>query len=98
MRRLRVEWTRSALRDLEQAQDYIAQDNPTAAREIAQRVADAAKGLTDHPKLGRDGHVSGTRERPVDRTPYLIVYRIRGQVIEILRLWHGRQDWQAPPF
>lgn len=91
---MRLEWTRSALRSLDEAQDYIAQDNPPAAKAAAKRVTRAAKRLLDHPKLGREGHVPGTRECPVDRTPYLIVYRIGDATIEILRVWDGRTDWQ----
>lgn len=61
---------------------------------MAQRIDDAARRLLDHPEIGRPGHVEGTRERVVGKTPYLIVYRVRGQELELLRIWHGRQDWQ----
>jgi toxin ParE1/3/4 len=94
---LRLEWTRLALRDFCGAQDYIAQDNPIAAQAVAQRIADAARQLLDNPQMGRAGHVTGTREWAVKRTPYLIVYRVKGSVLEILRLWHGRRDWKNEP-
>lgn len=90
---MKLRWTRPALADLIEAQDYIAQENPDAARVVAQRVWDAAKTLRDHPALGRVCHIAGTRERVVTRTPYLIVYRLQSGVIEILRIWHGRRDW-----
>ena len=95
--KLKLRWTRPALADLIEAQQYIARDNPSAAQTVAQRVWEAANNLTDHPEIGRKGHVEGTREWLVSQTPYLIVYRVRGDAIEILRVWHGRRNWQANP-
>lgn len=88
-----------ALQDFEEAQDYIAQDNPLAAQAVAQRIADASRQLIDHPEIGRPGHVPGTREWVVSRTPYLLVYRINlaRQALEILRVWHSSRDWQNLP-
>lgn len=62
--------------------------------QIAQRLWSAGKALADSPHMGRAGHVGGTREWVVGRTPYLIVYRVREDDVEILRLWHARRDWQ----
>lgn len=93
---LKLRWTRPALADLLEAQEHIAKDNPLAAHDVAQRVWDAAERLLDHPDIGRPGHVAGTREWLVTRTPYLIVYRV-SEGIEILRIWHTRRDWQNEP-
>ena len=94
---LKVRWTRPALADLVEAQDYIARDNPSAAEGVAKRVWEAANNLGEHPEIGRQGNVPGTREWPVSQTPYLIVYRIKDETIEILRVWHGRRNWQGNP-
>jgi len=94
---LKLRWTRPALADLVEAQNYIARDNPAAAEAVAQRVWDAAKRLCDNPEIGRQGHVQGTREWPVNQTPYLIVYRVKDDAVEILRVWHGRRNWQNNP-
>jgi toxin ParE1/3/4 len=93
--KLKLRWTRPALADLVEAQNYIARDNPSAAQTLAQRVWDAAKNLCDHPGMGRVGHVEGTREWVVSDTPYLIVYRVKNEAVEILRVWHGRRNWQG---
>jgi toxin ParE1/3/4 len=94
---LKLRWTRPALADLVEAQNYIARDNPAAAEAVAQRVWDAAKRLCDNPESGRQGHVQGTREWPVSQAPYLIVYRVKNDAVEILRVWHGRRNWQNNP-
>ena len=91
---MKLRWTRPALLDLTETQDYIARDNPLAAQVIGQRIADAAQRLLQQPYIGRPGHVAGTRELVVDRSPYLIIYRIVGDDIELLRVWHGRRNWQ----
>jgi len=89
---LQVRWTHPALIDFLEAQDYIANENPEAARAVAQRIWDGAKQLGTNPKIGRVGTRPGTREWVVARTPYLIVYWIRADVVEVLRVWHGRQQ------
>ena len=91
---LKLRWTRPALADVIEAQNYIARANPAAAEATAQRVWDAAGRLCDHPEVGQRGHVEGTREWAVSRTPYVIVYRVKNDAVEILRVWHGRRNWQ----
>ena len=47
--------------------------------------------------MGRLGERPGTRE--LVAPPYVIVYRVKDDVVEILHMWHGAQDWRcgAPP-
>ena len=44
------------------------------------------------PERGRVGLRAGTRELILAPMPYIIVYRIRENAVEILRLYHGSQD------
>jgi toxin ParE1/3/4 len=37
--------------------------------------------------------VGGTRELVVGPTPWVVVYRWRGEAVEVLRVLHGRQRW-----
>ena len=53
--------------------------------------------LRRHPLIGRSGHRPGTRELVVSGTPFLVVYRFESDVITILRLFHGAQDWPSMP-
>ena len=92
---MKIRWTHPALNDLFAAQTYVAQHNPQAAQAMAQRLWDAAQDLENHPQIGRPGHALDTRERVVPRTPYLIVYRLRHDTVEILCIWHGRRDWPS---
>lgn len=90
---MRLEWTAPAAGQFERAQDYYHSLNPMAATLMAVRIVEAAQRLCDQPLVGRPGRVSGTRESVVARTPYLLVYRIRHEAVEILHVWHEAQDW-----
>jgi addiction module RelE/StbE family toxin len=93
---LRIEWTEPAIAEFIDAQRYIAQDNPVAARSVAKRIRDAARKLRSYPNIGRHGEDEGTREWMVDRTPYLLVYEVFDDRVEILRVWHtSRQRGEA---
>jgi toxin ParE1/3/4 len=88
-------WLRRAIADRDAQLDYIAADNPRAAIEQGDRIANQVGQLVQHPKLGRVGRKQGSRELVIHRTPFIVVYRIRGQRIELLRLLHGSQQWPS---
>ena len=92
---MRLSWSIQALIDFDEAQAYIAEDNPFAAQTVADRIWQASRRLPEQPQMGRPGVVPGTREWVVQRTPYVLVYRVKGEVVEIVRLWHGRRNWKA---
>ena len=75
--------------------DYIALDNPLAAISQDEEIEQQTNLLIEQPKMGRAGRVRGTRELVISRTPFIAVYRIEGERIEILRFLHGAQ--KRPP-
>ena len=85
---MRVEWLRKALRNLDDEATYIASDDDAAARLVVKLVLDAVVQLADQPGLGRPGRVPGTRELIVHKTRYIVPYRVRGETVEILRVFH----------
>jgi toxin ParE1/3/4 len=91
---MRVRWLNRAVTNLHAIGDYIAQDDRAAAERTVLRILDAvaAMAASSNVHLGRSGRVPGTRELVV--TPnYLVPYRIRGDVVEVLRVMHARQRW-----
>ena len=92
---MRIRWLRTALRNLDQHADYIAKDDPNAAGNAVQRIRAAVDQLANYPNMGRTGRVSLTRELILGGTPWIIVYRVRADVVEIIRVLHGAQSW--PP-
>jgi toxin ParE1/3/4 len=87
-----IRWTTEAADQFETAAKYIQQDNPDAARKLAQTVIDRIDQLATFPGMGRPGEVKGTRELVVP--PYVLVYRHTDDIVEILYIWHGAQDWR----
>ena len=89
----RLEWTIPALHDLVAAGEYIAQENPKAAKRMATRIKEAVEHLRDHPNLGRAGRLSDTKELVISGTAFIAVYWIRKGAAQILRLLHHAQRW-----
>ena len=93
---MRVRWLAQALANLDAIGEYIAQDIPAAAAATVLRIMHAIDQLAASPNVhaGRPGRVVGTRELLV--TPnYLVPYRVKGDVLEVLRVMHARQRWPA---
>jgi plasmid stabilization system protein ParE len=90
---MRVKWTRKALINLADAVEYIAGDNPIAARKVAQRVWDSSQLLALQPCVGRPGRVQGTRELIIFNLPYVLPYVQKGNTIYILRVMHTSMIW-----
>jgi toxin ParE1/3/4 len=88
-----IVWSPRAIKHLADLRSYIAHDNPKAANRIAGALLDAVERLGEMPNLGRPGRVAGTRELVVPGTPYVIPYRPRGDRLEIIAVFHGRQKW-----
>src|SRR5438094_2744586 len=88
-----VRWLRTALANLDAEAEYVARDNARAALRLVERIYEAVEQLKQYPSLGRVGRVPGTRELVVPHTPYLVPYRVREDVVEILRVLHGARRW-----
>jgi addiction module RelE/StbE family toxin len=90
-----IRWMPLAEQDLEAAYEYVRQDNESAAKQLVAPIFSAVGMLTRYPLAGREGRVQGTRELAVVRTPYVVAYRIRQDVIQVLAILHGAHRWSA---
>ena len=90
---MKIIWSRRAIRHLTKLRDYIDKDNPTAAQRLAIGILNSVELLEGHPHIGRPGRVVGTRELVIPDTPYIVPYRIRGERLDLLAVFHGRQKW-----
>jgi toxin ParE1/3/4 len=52
------------------------------------KLYETIRALKDTPYRGRPGREEGTREILFPPMPYVAVYRVREQSIEVLRLYH----------
>jgi toxin ParE1/3/4 len=85
---MRVKWLNKALSNLDDEAAYIAASDAVAAQVVVQRVLEATAQLAQQPGLGRPGRVPGTRELVVQKTRYIVPYRVQGNTIEVLRVFH----------
>ena len=90
---MKITWTARAVRDLRAVRQYIAQDNPRAAQEVAAAILESVERLVDFPASGRPGRLPHTRELVVPGTPFVIPYRVEAGAVEILAVIHGARRW-----
>ncbi|MFJ7313182.1 type II toxin-antitoxin system RelE/ParE family toxin [Pseudomonas sp. NPDC098747] len=88
---MRVEWLRTALKNLDDEAAYIALENPKAASEFVQTILARVDHLARFPASGREGRLAGTREWALPDLPYLIPYRVRQGKVQVLRIFHTRR-------
>jgi toxin ParE1/3/4 len=90
---MQVVYTRRALRDLAAIHTHIAADNPAAASRMAVELVAACDRLEQFPERGRTGRRRATHELTTV-WPYVIVYKITREGVDILAIWHGAQRWR----
>jgi len=90
---LTVRWLKTATKNRFEQLDFIAADNPTAAIELDEQIERQTDRLAEDPLMGRIGRVKGTRELVINRSPFIAVYRVKRNRVEILRILHGAQEW-----
>jgi addiction module RelE/StbE family toxin len=89
-----IEWTDQAIRQLDQAHDFIALSNgEEVATRITMQIVANVEQLAAFPMSGRPGRVLGTRELVVSNTPFVAAYAIEKARIVILAVYHGAQQW-----
>ena len=82
-----VVWTFQAITDLATIGEYVAELRPLAAQRLSVRLKAAADGLAELPERGRA--IGRGRRELATGPPYLIRYRIKSGLVEILTIRHG---------
>lgn len=91
---MKVRWSLPAAEDLERICERIDRDNPEAARRVARTIYDGCARLKDFPYIGRaSSRMTGRRELAFSPLPYIVVYQVTQQAVEISRIFHGAQNW-----
>jgi toxin ParE1/3/4 len=89
----RLIWTEPALSDLDEIAEYIALDNPDAAKKLVQKVFQKLERLEQHPQSGRKPpELKKTSYREVIVAPCRIFYRADKKDIYILYVMRGERQ------
>ena len=91
---MRVRWTMPAAEDLEGIKNYLEKHYPHFAEPAVRTIYQRVRSLKTTPNLGRPGHRSGTRELSLTPLPYVVVYAVKAEAVEVLHIYHGSQDWR----
>lgn len=76
--------------------NHIAEDRPESAWRIAQTIVQSIAALSTFPNRVRTGRVEGTRELVFVSLPFIAIYEVRSDDVQVLRILHGAQRWPAP--
>lgn len=96
--------TNQARDDLAGIAGYIAQDSAEQARDFVRKFVETVRDLQlwpeSNPLLDDDRlRQAGLRKATVKKfRNHLLVYRYQAQTLEVLRVYHGAQDWQRQLF
>jgi toxin ParE1/3/4 len=88
-------WTEPALQDLDAIADYIALDNPLAARWLVQRVFEHVEQLETHPESGShppELRGSTKRYRQIVEPPCRVFYRYDSKAGKVFVLYVMRGE------
>ena len=86
---MRVVWSPPADRQVDEAVEYIAQDNPTAALEWLERLLERVKALARFPDSGRVvPEIRREDIREIIVSPYRVMYRRKDDMVEIAAIRH----------
>jgi toxin ParE1/3/4 len=83
----------AAASDLENIADYLFEKTPENAPRLIREICGAVFALGIYPNRGRAGKKSGTRELVLPALPYIVVYKVAGDVLHIARILPGAQQW-----
>jgi len=94
----RVVWSPQALHDLQSVRDYIAQDSPTYATLVVQRIVAAVERLATFPESGRVvPELQRADVREVVHRPFRVVYRVRQEAVEIATVFRASRLFPGLP-
>jgi toxin ParE1/3/4 len=87
----RVIWEDEARQDFDAAIAFLEAQSPSAARRIGDRILKAVGLLERFPEIAPPSRHRGLRQLVVSQTPYLVVYRVHEDAVEIRAVVHAGQ-------
>ncbi|WP_375382703.1 type II toxin-antitoxin system RelE/ParE family toxin [uncultured Sphingomonas sp.] len=89
---MRIRRLPRAIRDVDDIWLHIAADDPAAATRLVERLATGVARLSDFPESGPARPEIGTGARSLVVGGYLVLYRVNGECVDIVRVIHGARE------
>lgn len=91
---MKVIWSPTARREISDVFNYLVVRNPDAAVKITETIENTVALLYDNPLMGRKSERTPSRELVIPRTNYIVIYRVMETELEILSVYHAKQNWK----
>jgi len=91
---MRISYTPESIEDLKRLREFIEEKNPLAAQRIATSILKGISQLKKFPYLGVEVQQAPNPEMVRDLIigNYITRYLIRSRNIDILRVWHHKEN------
>ena len=86
-------WTDLAQADLASIDDHYRELSPAYADRIGKIAIAAGRFLAEYPHAGPSFGGGPERKWVISKSPYVLIYRIVPEGVQILRIVHGATDW-----
>jgi len=94
---MRIRLTSRAYNELEQISEYISERDPRTAVAIFAVLDRIFSRLREMPYQGQTTDVPSVRCLVVSQFPYKVFYRVAGDTIEVLSIFHTSQNPDGMP-
>lgn len=94
VRPIPVHYTGPARSDIDAIYRHIATDNPVAALAVVTAIRDSVVLLSHFPEKSRKTRRTGLRALPLSQYPYIVFFRIKPDVLEVVHVLHGARRHQ----
>lgn len=93
---MKARWSQQARNDLVAIFQFVAKDNPRAARNLLAKLKASERFVLDTPLAGRvvpEFQVANIRERILP--PYRVIYQVQLHAVLFLTVIHSRQHLES---
>ncbi len=91
-----VKWSPEAVDDLEAIGDYISRDSPNYASIVISKILSSLDRIKKYPSSGRIvPEINNDNFREIFIYSYRVVYRISSNILLILAVIHGKQQFET---
>lgn len=91
---MKLRWLPAAFQDIERLYEFLVEKDPNAAARAMEVILDGAEILEDMPEIGKPMNDDTSRRElylPFGAGAYVLRYKLDGEKIVIIRVWHSRE-------